>query len=352
MAGSDPNWKDKHAVVTGGAGFIGSALVWELNRRGCSNIVIADFPATNEKRANLAGLKYSEYLDPSDLLAGKASGSLGKFDFIFHFGACSSTTETNEQYLRENNYEYSRKLAEWALHEGVRFVYASSAATYGDGSAGMDDSDPNQLGRLRPLNLYGQSKQWMDLRAWKEGWLDRIVGLKYFNVFGPNENHKGEMRSVVCKSYAQVLKTGAIQLFKSYRPQYRDGEQERDFLYVKDAVQMTLHLAENPAVNGIFNIGSGKKHTWNELARAVFASLGREPRIEYVEMPQSIREKYQYSTQADIRKLLATGYNQPITSLDDAVRDYVVNYLVPGRTLAVTNPEKSPETTGMMGEFR
>jgi ADP-L-glycero-D-manno-heptose 6-epimerase len=197
----------------------------------------------------------------------------------------------------------------------------------------MDDSDPGQLERLRPLNLYGQSKQWMDLHAWKEGWLDRIVGLKYFNVFGPNENHKADMRSVVCKSYAQVLQTGVIRLFKSYRPQYRDGEQERDFLYVKDAVGMTLHLAENPAANGIFNIGSGKKHTWDELARAVFAALGHEPRIEYVEMPESIREKYQYSTQADIRKLLATGYNQPITPLEDSVRDYVVNYLVPGRTL-------------------
>jgi ADP-L-glycero-D-manno-heptose 6-epimerase len=339
---SDPhrNWKDKRAAVTGGSGFIGSALVWELNCRTCSNIVIADFSATDDKRANLDGLKYSEYVEPYDLLARLESGSLGKFDFIFHLGACSSTTETNETYLRENNYEYSRKLAEWALHEGVRFVYASSAATYGDGSAGMDDSDPDRLERLRPLNLYGQSKQWMDLYAWRQGWLDRIVGLKYFNVFGPNENHKGDMRSVVCKSYAQVLETGAIRLFKSYSPQYRDGEQDRDFLYVKDAVAMTLHLAENPAANGIFNIGSGKKHTWNELAHAVFAALGREPRIEYVEMPESIREKYQYSTQADIRKLLASGYNQPITSLEDAVRDYVVNYLVPGRTLAVASPDK------------
>ena len=330
---SDRYWNDKRAIVTGGAGFIGSALVWELNRRGCSNIVIADFPARDDKRANLDGLKYSEYVEPYDLLAGLASGSLGKFDFIFHLGACSSTTETNETYLRENNYEYSRKLAEWALNEGARFVYASSAATYGDGSAGMDDSDPSRLERLRPLNLYGQSKQWMDLHAWKQGWLDRIVGLKYFNVFGPNENHKGDMRSVVCKSYAQVLNTGVIQLFKSYRPQYRDGEQERDFLYVKDAVGMTLHLAENPKANGIFNIGSGRKHTWNELARAVFTALDYEPRIEYIEMPESIREKYQYSTQADIRKLLANGYAQPITSLSDAVMDYVTNYLVPGHKL-------------------
>src|SRR5579864_3190235 len=333
MALASENWKDKRVIVTGGAGFIGSALVWELNRRGCSQVAIADFPAGREKCANLSGLHYTEIIEPAELPLRLSSGPMGKLDCIFHLGACSSTTETNEAYLRENNYEYSRKLAEWALGADVRFVYASSAATYGDGSAGMDDSDPAQLDRLKPLNLYGQSKQWMDLHAWREGWLDRIVGLKYFNVFGPNEHHKGDMRSVVCKSYAEVLKTGVIRLFKSYRPQYRDGEQRRDFLYVKDAVAMTLHLAANPAANGIFNIGSGVARTWNDLARAVFAALGREPRIEYIDMPESIRNKYQYFTQADVRKLLSTGYDSPITSLEDAVCDYVVNYLVPGRAI-------------------
>jgi len=281
-------------------------------------------------------LHYTELIEPAALSARLSSRSLGKLDCIFHLGACSSTTETNETYLRENNYEYSRALAEWALGAGVRFVYASSAATYGDGSAGMDDSDPRQMERLRPLNLYGQSKQWMDLHAWRERWLDRIVGLKYFNVFGPNENHKGDMRSLVCKAYAEVLRTGAIQLFKSYRPEYRDGEQRRDFLYVKDAVAMTLHLAATPAANGIFNIGSGEARTWNDLARAVFAVLGRAPRIEYIDMPETIREKYQYFTQADIHKLRVTRYDQPITSLEDAVRDYVVNYLAQGRTVGAT----------------
>ena len=333
MALAIENWKEKRVIVTGGAGFIGSVLVWELNQRGCSKVAIADFPAQCEKLANLAGLRYTEIIEPAELLARLASGSMGKLDCIFHLGACSSTTETNEKYLRENNYEYSRTLAELALGAGVRFVYASSAATYGDGSAGMDDSDPRQLERLRPLNLYGQSKQWMDLHAWREGWLDRIVGLKYFNVFGPNENHKGDMRSVICKSYSEVLKSGVIHLFKSYRPEYRDGEQRRDFLYVKDAVAMTLHLAANPAANGIFNIGSGKARTWNELARALFVALGREPRIEYIDMPETIRDKYQYFTQADVRKLLATGYDQSITPLEDAVRDYVVNYLIPRRTI-------------------
>jgi ADP-L-glycero-D-manno-heptose 6-epimerase len=336
MAWTSDDWKDKRVIVTGGAGFIGSVLVWELNRRGCSEVVVADFPRHVEKGANLSGLRFTEVLDPAQLLARLSSGSLGKLDCIFHLGACSSTTETNEQYLRENNYEYSRKLAERALGAGVRFVYASSAATYGDGSAGMDDADPAQLERLQPLNLYGQSKHWMDLHAWREGWLDRIVGLKYFNVFGPNENHKGDMRSLVCKSYAEALKTGVIRLFKSYRPQYRDGEQRRDFLYVKDAVAMTLHLAANPAANGIFNIGSGEARAWNELARAVFAALGREPRIEYIDMPETIRDKYQYFTEANIGKLRGAGYTRPITSLEDAVRDYILHYLVPGRTIGAS----------------
>jgi ADP-L-glycero-D-manno-heptose 6-epimerase len=323
-------WSGSRILVTGGAGFIGSILVRELNQRGCSNVVIADFPPEGKKHHNLEGLRYTEFVEPGALLAKISAGSLGKFDFAFHLGACSSTTEMNEEYLRENNFEYSRKLAEWALRAGVRFVYASSAATYGDGSAGMDDKDVRQLERLQPLNPYGKSKHSMDLHAWRQGWLDRIVGLKYFNVFGPNENHKGDMRSVVCKSYSQVLETGVIRLFKSYRPEYGDGEQKRDFLYVKDAVSMTLHLAGNPAANGIFNIGSGKAHSWNELAQAVFAALGREPHVQYVEMPESIRDKYQYFTQADIQKLLSTGYHRSITPLNDAVRDYVVNYLMPG----------------------
>ena len=330
---ANETWKDKRVLVTGAAGFIGSVLVWELNRRGCSQVAIADFPMEEEKRPNLTGMRYTEFIDAAQLHARMASRSLGKLDCVFHLGACSSTTETNERYLRDNNFEYSRKLAEWALRAGVRFVYASSAATYGDGSAGMDDSDPQQMLQLKPLNLYGQSKQWMDLHALKEGWLDRIVGLKYFNVFGPNESHKGDMRSLVCKSYVDVLKTGVIRLFKSHRPDYRDGEQRRDFLYVKDAVAMTLHLAANPCANGIFNIGSGQARSWNDLARAVFSALGREPHIEYIDMPLAIRDKYQYFTQADIHKLLAAGYDQPITSLENAVRDYVVNYLVPGRTI-------------------
>ena len=320
-------------LVTGGAGFIGSALVWALNRRGCTDIVIVDGARREERVSNLGGLKFLEYLEPYAALSRLDAGSLGNFDFAFHLGACSSTTEIDAEYLRRNNFEYSRDLAAWALSTGVRFVYASSAATYGDGSAGMDDQDPQLLERLRPLNLYGQSKLTMDLHAWRHGWLERVVALKYFNIFGPNEDHKGDMRSLIHKSFAQVMETGAIRLFKSYRPEYGDGEQKRDFLYVKDAVEMTLHLAANPRANGIFNVGSGRAHAWNELAHAVFSAMGRPPSIEYVEMPEAIREKYQYFTQADIRKLLGTGYTRPVTPLEDAVHDYVVNYLVPGRSL-------------------
>jgi ADP-L-glycero-D-manno-heptose 6-epimerase len=320
-------------LVTGGAGFVGSALVWELNRRGCANVAIADFAAHAGRRGNLQQLKFTDYVEPGELLGRLQSGALGKFDFIFHLGACSSTTEMDEDYLRRNNFEYSRDLAEWSLKTGVRFVYASSAATYGDGSSGMDDHDVNALEKLRPLNPYGWSKQMMDLHAWRQGWLDRVVALKYFNVFGPNEGHKGDMQSVVRKSYAQIKETGVIRLFKSYRPEYGDGEQRRDFLYVKDAVAMTLHLAEKRSANGIFNIGSGVASTWNELARAVFAALGRAPRIEYIDMPPSIRGQYQYFTQADIGKLRAAGYTQPIAPLSDSVRDYVVNYLVPAASL-------------------
>ena len=210
----------------------------------------------------------------------------------------------------------------------------------------MDDAKPDNLEKLQPLNPYGESKHLMDLHAWRQGWLDRVVALKYFNVFGPNEDHKGDMRSVVNKSFAQVMQTGVIQLFKSYRPEYRHGEQRRDFLYVKDAVRMTLHLAENRRAAGIFNIGSGKAHTWNELSRAIFSALGREPRIEYIEMPEAIRDKYQYFTEAKIEKLRSAGYTQPITPLGDAVRDYVRNYLVPGKSLGEADCERDDRLAG------
>lgn len=333
MTNSANPWSRCRVLVTGGAGFIGSALVWELNRRGCAHIAISDVAPQASRTKNLHPLQFTDYIDAAVLLDRLADHSLGKFDYIFHLGACSSTTETDAEYLYRNNFEFSRDLAAWAIAAGVRFVYASSAATYGDGTAGMNDADVRLIERLQPLNLYGHSKQLMDLHAWRAGWLDHIVGLKYFNVFGPNEDHKGDMRSVVHKSRAHVSETGVMRLFKSYRPEYADGEQRRDFLYVKDAVRMTLFLAEKRALHGIFNIGSGTTHTWNELAAAVFSAMGREPRIDYVDMPETLRDKYQYFTQANIAKLLAAGYSEPITPLTEAVRDYVANYLEPGRAL-------------------
>jgi ADP-L-glycero-D-manno-heptose 6-epimerase len=242
-------------------------------------------------------------------------------------GACSSTTETDESFLTRNNLEFTKDLAAWALGQKVRFVYASSAATYGDGSAGMEDDD-TQLDKLHPLNLYGCSKHLFDLHAKRSGFLNQIVGLKYFNVFGPNEDHKGDMRSLVHKSFGQVQTEGVIRLFKSYRKDYADGEQKRDFLYIKDAVAMTLYLAASKKAGGLFNIGSGMARTWLDLAKAVFAALNRKPNIQFIEMPEAIRDKYQYFTQANLGRLRAAGYTAPVTSLEDAVSDYVRNYLV------------------------
>ena len=337
---------DGRILVTGGAGFIGSAIVWALNQRGHRDIVIADFLAPEmkrtstdadlgEKHKNLRPLKFAEYVEADGLRRRLARDPLafGRFSTVFHLGACSSTTESDAAYLDDNNLAYTRELATWCLAHGTRFIYASSAATYGDGTQGMDDRDEN-LARLHPLNLYGDSKQNFDLLAQREGWLPRIAGLKYFNVFGPNEDHKGDMRSLVNKAYQQIVATGRVQLFKSHRPDYRDGEQQRDFLYVKDAVEMTLHFAEKgAAAGGLYNLGSGEANTWLTLTRAIFAALGREPKIEFIAMPEILRGKYQYYTRAEIGKLRDSGYDRKITPLPEAVRDYVQGYLVPGKKL-------------------
>lgn len=325
---------ESRILITGGAGFIGSALVWELNRRGCENIVVCDRLSTDEKWKNLVPLKFADYIDGNDLLQAvlNSPGKLGRFDYILHLGACSATTERDADYLMRNNYEFTKQLCQWSLANQTRFVYASSAATYGDGAHGMDDQMAD-LHALRPLNMYGYSKHLFDLHARREGWLPNIVGLKYFNVYGPNEDHKADMRSLVHKACGQILATGKVQLFKSHRPDYKDGEQMRDFLYVKDAIRMTLHLAETPSAGGLFNLGSGQAHTWVELATAIFTALGKAPNIEFIDMPEHLQSKYQYYTCADITKLRGSGFEKEITPLAEAVRDYVQGYLVPDKRL-------------------
>ncbi len=323
-----PNdFSDARVLVTGGAGFIGSALVWALNRRGCDQVVVCDVLGTDEKWRNLTPLRFADYVEADELLPRLQSGALGKFDLILHLGACSATTEKNASYLIKNNYEFTRDLANWALANKSRFVYASSAATYGDGAQGMEDNE-SALDSLRPLNMYGYSKHLFDLHAKRAGILNKVCGLKYFNVFGPNEDHKGDMRSLVHKSFAQVQTKGVIQLFKSYRKDYKDGEQQRDFLYVKDCVAMTLHLAATPKANGLFNVGSGQARTWVDLSNAVFNALKKKPVIKFIEMPETIRDKYQYFTQANLLRLRGAGYQAPVTSLENAVFDYVRKYLV------------------------
>jgi len=325
-----------HILVTGGAGFIGSALVWALNQRGDERILIADILDRTDKWRNLAPLRFDDYLEADTLPAALDRGALNHVRTIVHLGACSSTTETDAAYLMRNNTEYTKNLAQWALTHNVRFVYASSAATYG--SLEGELSDRMDITGLRALNMYAYSKQLFDLHAARRGYFDRIAGLKYFNVFGPNEGHKGDMRSVANKAFHEIGETGRVRLFKSCRGEFADGEQRRDFLYVKDAVAMTLHIADRRAANGLFNIGAGRSHTWKELVAPVFDALGRPVNIEFVDMPASLRDRYQYSTCASLDRLREAGYERPVTPLADAVRQYVSDYLVPGRRLGDAAP--------------
>ncbi|MDD5704888.1 MAG: ADP-glyceromanno-heptose 6-epimerase [Kiritimatiellae bacterium] len=313
-------------MVTGGAGLIGSNLVAALNARGERDIVIADHLNHPRKRRHLEGLQYRRYLDKAELREAVRSGRMERVDTVFHLGACSATTERDTAYLADNNTACTRELCAWALARGTRFIYASSAATYGDGRQGYSD-DTALLTSLRPLNPYGQSKHDFDLLAWRAGWLERIAGLKYFNVFGPHEEHKGEMRSVVHKAYGQIRATGRLQLFRSYRDDYRDGEQRRDFIFVRDAVAMTLFFNDHPEASGLFNCGTGQARTWLDLAHAIFAAMELPPRIEFIDMPPHLREQYQYHTEAGLAKLRAAGCRHRCLSLEAAVREYVTTNL-------------------------
>jgi ADP-L-glycero-D-manno-heptose 6-epimerase len=315
-------------VITGGSGFIGSALLWRLNQKGVTDILVVDHLACSEKWKNLVPRAYSDYLDRLEFMTRLERGDFGdSIEAIFHMGACSSTTENNADYLMENNFHYAVRIAQWReSHPACRYIYASSAATYGDGSQGYKDNEED-LHKLRPLNIYGYSKHLFDLYAKRKGWLKNIVGLKYFNVFGPNEQHKGDMCSVINKAFPDVRGKGIMHLFKSYYSEYADGEQKRDFIYIKDAIEITLFFWENPTINGIFNIGTGIARSWNDIASSMFSAVGKEKNIVYIEMPGSIREKYQYYTCADLTKLRRVGCTHECMSLESAIEDYIKNYL-------------------------
>jgi len=324
MAKASTLLADKRIIVTGGAGFIGSRIVGALNGYGCKLITVVDHLANNGKWRNLVGLKFESYCDRDDFLRRLEDDEFERADIVIHMGACAATTEQDENFLLYNNSIYSQRLSNWCFRKKKRLIYASSAATYGDGNRGYSDTERE----LEPLNCYGFSKylfdQWMlDSSDKPPQW----VGLKFFNVYGPNEYHKGRMASVVYHGFRQVEKEGKISLFKSYRADYPDGGQKRDFVYVKDVTRVVKFFLDNPQISGIFNVGTGEARTFSDLAKPLFSALGKEPEIQYIEMPEPIREKYQYFTRADLTSLRRVGYKENFISIEEGVRDYVINYL-------------------------
>lgn len=322
-------FEDQIIIITGASGFIGSCTVRHLNDLGHSNLVLVD-DLKNDKWKNLVGKKFQDLIFKEDLFEF-LKGRETEIEAIIHLGACSSTICRDSNYLFENNFRFTQKLCEYAITNDQRFIYASSAATYGDGKMGFSD-DENQLDNLRPINMYGYSKHLFDLWAKDQNILDKIVGLKYFNVFGPNEYHKGAMSSMIYKMMGKIQNEGKIYLFKSNDPKnFKDGEQKRDFIYVKDAVKMTCLLIEEAFkdVSGIFNIGSGKATSWNELARALFSALEKPVKIEYIDMPKELDKQYQNFTQADMTKFQKFYKDKfESTSIQESVKDFTQNYLL------------------------
>ena len=319
-------------ILTGAAGFIGSCYLRKLNDLGITHVLTVDTPANPDGIFNLQKKKFHEYLSREMFLERINKNQLTEYDLIVHLGACSDTTEMDRAFLRRNNLEYSQALAKWAMGNGKRFHYASSASVYGDGKKGYSDDD-GALSQFKPLNPYAESKHMFDSWLIREKLTDKAVGFRYFNVFGPNEFHKGEMRSMVCKAVDQIKKDGAVKLFATSREGYADGSEERDFIYVKDVDEVMAFFLEHPDKNGIFNVGSGKARSFKDLMLGVFSALGKEPAITYIPMPEKLKGQYQYFTEADLSKLHSAGYKRPFLSLEDAVADYVKNHLSPQPTL-------------------
>lgn len=314
-------------IVTGGAGFIGSAMIWRLNKAGVTDILVVDNLGQSEKWKNLVNRRFRRYMHRSEFLESLRRNTLnGPVEGIIHMGACSSTTEKDADFLMANNTAFSIEVCRFALERGARFINASSAATYGNGAQGFSDA-PDRIHTLRPLNMYGYSKQLFDLWLLDNELADSVASLKFFNVYGPNEYHKDSMRSVVCKAFFEIADTGGMRLFKSDHPQYADGGQMRDFVYVKDCVELMFWLLSTPSAGGIFNVGTGRARTWNDLIGAVFTAMDREPHITYIDMPENLKGKYQYFTQADMAWLQEKACPVSFTSLEDGVADYVQHYL-------------------------
>lgn len=319
-------------VVTGAAGFIGSYLCHALNEAGHDDLVLCDRLRDGNKWKNIAKRDIQGIVHPDDLFEFLEK-NVEDVDMVFHMGAISATTETDGDRIIQSNVDMTFKLMEWATNHQKRVIYASSAATYGDGDAGYSDENSSEaLSKLQPLNLYGWSKHVIDKRLMKLKEANRPlpkqwVGLKFFNVYGPHEYHKGGMMSVICRNYPVAARGDVVNLFKSHHPDYRDGGQLRDFVYVKDCVKVMMWMLSHEKVSGVFNLGTGQARSFDELIQALFSAMNKEPKIEYVDMPESLRGKYQYYTQADMTRLREVGYAEPMTSLEDGVRDYVINYL-------------------------